>query len=146
MTCWDTPQIYLIVNTSRAVIPFLYSPELLLVKSESACYSFDDLKKDRRTPWKASAISVQELYARQHEVGDLVFFYHSMGTVAEPTGIYGIAKVATLAHADESAYDPKDEHYGCQAVKYRKEGKDPMWSCVDLEFVSKFAQPVTLEA
>jgi predicted RNA-binding protein with PUA-like domain len=33
--------------------------------------------------------------------GDLVFFYHSN---SDPNGIYGIAKVSTALHADESKF------------------------------------------
>jgi len=45
------------------------------------------------------------------KVGDLVFFYHSMGTVAEPTGIYGIAKVASHCACRRECLRSQDEHY-----------------------------------
>ena len=47
-------------------------------------------------------------------------------------------------HIDESALDPKDEHFDPKAVKYVKEGKEPLWVCVDVEFVKKLEKPVTL--
>ncbi|MBP9701364.1 MAG: EVE domain-containing protein [Candidatus Pacebacteria bacterium] len=114
-----------------------------LVKSEEQCYSIDDLKKEKRTAWEG----VRNFQARNFmkdgmKVGDLVLFYHSM---SDPTGVYGIAKVVSATHIDESALDPKDEHYDPKAVKYQKEGKDPLWVCVDLQFVSKFSKPVSLE-
>lgn len=113
-----------------------------LIKSEGNCYSIDDLKRDKRTPWEG----VRSFQARNYmkdgmKVGDLVFFYHSM---SEPTGVYGIAKVVSKPHIDESALNPKDEHYDAKAVKYVKEGKDPLWACVDVEFVKKFEKPVSL--
>lgn len=49
------------------------------------------------------------------------------------------------AHIDESALNPKDEHYDPKAIMYQMEGKEPLWSCVDVAFVKKFARPVSLE-
>ncbi len=114
-----------------------------LVKSEGNCYSIDDLKRDKRTSWEG----IRNFQARNFmkdgmKKGDPVLFYHSM---SDPTGVYGVAKVVSEAHIDESALDPKDEHYDVKAVKYEKEGKDALWSCVDLEFVKKFARPVSLD-
>lgn len=114
-----------------------------LVKSEGQCYSIDDLKKDKRTAWEG----IRNFQARNFmkdgmKEGDLVLFHHSM---SKPTGIYGVAKVVSEPHIDESSLDSKDEHFDPKAVKYVKEGKDPLWVCVDLEFVKKFPQPVSLE-
>ena len=114
-----------------------------LVKSEGQCYSINDLKRDKRTAWEG----IRNFQARNFmkdgmEIGDLVLFYHSM---SDPTGIYGIAKVISEPHIDMSALDPKDEHYDAKAAKYEQEGKEPLWSCVDLEFVKKFDRPISLE-
>jgi predicted RNA-binding protein with PUA-like domain len=114
-----------------------------LIKSEGSCYSIDDLRKDKKTPWTG----IRNFQARNYmkdcmSVGDLVLFYHSM---SDPTGVYGIARVASLPHIDESALDKKDEHYDPKAVKYEKEGKEPLWVCVDMEFVKKFSRPISLE-
>ena len=114
-----------------------------LIKSEGDCYSIDDLKRDRRTSWEG----VRNYQARNFmrdgmKVGDRILFYHSN---AEPSGVYGVAQVASTAHIDESALDPKDEHFDPKAVQYSKEGKEPLWSCVDVAFVSKFKNPVSLE-
>ena len=89
-----------------------------LIKSEGDCYSIDDLKKYRRTSWEG----VRNYQARNFmrdgmNVGDLILFYHSN---AEPSGVYGVAKVASTAHIDESALDPKDEHFDPKAVHYSK--------------------------
>jgi predicted RNA-binding protein with PUA-like domain len=113
-----------------------------LVKSEGNCYSIDDLKKDRKTAWEGIRNFQARNFMKSMKVGDLVLFHHSM---SDPTGVYGIAKVITEAHIDESALNPKDEHYDLKAVKYEKEGKEPLWSCVDLEFVKKFSKPVSLD-
>ncbi len=83
-------------------------------------------------------------FMKQMKVSDLLLFYHSSGGPKEPTGIYGVAKVLAEAHVDESALDLKDEHFDPKAVKYVKEGKDPLWMCVDVGFMEKLKRPVTL--
>ncbi len=114
-----------------------------LIKSEGSCYSIDDLKKDKRTSWTG----VRNFQARNYmrdgmKIGDLVLFYHSNDN---PSGVYGIAKVVSKPHIDESALDLKDEHYDAKAVKYKKEGKEPLWVCVDVAFVKKLKNPVSLD-
>jgi predicted RNA-binding protein with PUA-like domain len=111
-----------------------------LIKSEGSCYSIDDLKKDKKAPWTG----VRNFQARNFmrdkmALGDLVLFYHSNGTDAEPTGVYGIAKVASGPYADMTAFNSKDEHYD---PKSKKEA--PTWILVDMEFIEKFKNPVTL--
>lgn len=117
-----------------------------LVKSEGDCYSIDDLKKDGQAAWTGIRNFQARNYMRDGmKVGDLVLFYHSNGTPSAPSGVYGIARVAGAAHIDESALDSKDEHYDPKAVEYVRAGKDPLWMCVDLEFVKKLLEPVSLE-
>lgn len=111
-----------------------------LIKSEGNCYSIDDLKKDKKTPWEG----VRNYQARNFmmngmKVGDIAFFHHSNGDLVNPTGIYGLAKVVSKPHPDLSAQDKKNEHYDPKAT----EGK-PIWYCVDFGFVKKFAKPLTL--
>jgi predicted RNA-binding protein with PUA-like domain len=104
-----------------------------LIKSEGECYSIDDLKRDGRTAWTGIRNYQARNYMRDGmKVGDLILFYHSM---SDPTGVYGVAKVVSAPHLDETAKDPKDEHY------------DPKreWVCVDVAFVSKLDRPVSLE-
>lgn len=70
--------------------------------------------------------------------GDMALFYHSN---SKPNGIYGIAKVvSTVAHADDTQFDPKDDHYDATSDK-----NNPRWVCVDVAFVKKFTEPVSLE-
>ncbi|MEK7646134.1 MAG: EVE domain-containing protein [Patescibacteria group bacterium] len=129
-----------------------------LLKSEGSCYSIDDLARDRRTAWTGIRNFQARNYMRDGmKVGDLAFFYHSSGTPAEPTGIYGIAKIVGPAHLDETALDPKDEHYDAKmakAYKERNQGLVPRspelakdivgWVAVDIEFVEKFKKPIFL--
>ena len=114
-----------------------------LIKSEGGCYSIDDLKKDKQVAWEG----VRNFQARNFmrdgmRVGDLALFYHSSGTITNPTGVYGIAKVVKNAHIDETQFNKKDQHYDAKSIK-GNEAKSP-WMCVDFSFVKKFADVVTL--
>lgn len=127
-----------------------------LVKSEGECYSIDDLKRDcaaaksGAVPWsgirnyQARNFMRDGAIGKGMNIGDLVLFYHSGGSPSAPTGVYGIARVASAPHIDETALDKKDEHFDPRAVEYKKKGKEPLWVCVDMAFVKKFAEPVTL--
>jgi|GEM_PF-572593 len=113
-----------------------------LIKSEGSCYSIDDLVHDKRTTWTGIRNFQARNYMRDGmKVGELTFFYHSSGTSKDPSGIYGIAKIVDAAHVDETALDPKDEHYDPKAANYQNE---PLWVAVDVEFVKKFPQPILL--
>jgi len=111
-----------------------------LIKSEGGCYSIDDLKRDRKAPWTGVRNYQARNFMRDDmRAGDLVLFYHSNGTPESPTGIYGIAKVASKAHPDETQFDKKDMHYDPKAKP-----ELPIWACVDMAFVKKFKEPVNL--
>ncbi len=108
-----------------------------LMKSEGDCYAIDDLKADKRTAWTGVRnYMARNFMVRDMAVGDQVLFYHSS---SEPTGVYGLAKVVASAHVDETQFDKKDEHYDPKATR----GK-PIWQCVDVAFVRKFAEPIAL--
>ncbi len=91
-----------------------------LVKSDPETYSFERMKKEKKTFWDG----VHNYAARNHlkamKKGDLCFFYESMN--GEPS-IVGIVKVAK-------------EHYPDPA--------DATWVWVDLEFKETLKTPVTL--
>ena len=111
-----------------------------LIKSEGSCYSIDDLKRDKKTSWTGIRNYQARNFMRDDmRVGDLVLFYHSIGTSEHPSGVYGVAKVASKPHPDMTQFDKKDMHYEPKA-------KDslPIWVCVDVKFVKKFKRPVTL--
>ncbi len=125
-----------------------------LIKSESDCYSIDDLKRDTKTAWSG----VRNFQARNFmrdkmKVGDLALFYHSspsgagvgntrttLENLQTPIGVYGIAKVVSAPYADETAFDPKDEHYDAKS----KNKFEPTWMLVDFAFKKKFKKPITL--
>jgi predicted RNA-binding protein with PUA-like domain len=107
-----------------------------LLKSEPDTYSIDDLKRDKKTPWEG----VRNFQARNHmramKTGDLILFYHSS---TKPTGIAGIAKVASMPHTDESQFR-KGDYFEPRATREK-----PVWECVDVAFVEKAKQCITLE-
>ncbi len=108
-----------------------------LVKSEGGCYSIDDLKRDKRTSWTGIRNYQARNFMRDGmKKGDLVLFYHSEG---DPSGIYGLAKVASEPHPDETAFDKKDEHYDPKSKR-----EIPAWICVDLSYVKTFKEPLSL--
>ena len=118
-----------------------------LIKSEGDCYSIDDLKKEKVTAWTGVRNFQARNYMRDDmKVGDLVLFYHSSSkSESEPNGIYGIAKVGSKPHEDDTAFDVNDEHYDPNSIMNQLTGEDPTWVCVDMAFVKKFTKPFTLE-
>ena len=92
-----------------------------LMKSEPSAYSIDDLKRDKTTNWEG----VRNFQARnfmrdEMKAGDKVLFYASS---ADPSGVTGLAEVSGEA----------------------KPEKDPTWCMVELRFVAKFPEIVSLE-
>jgi predicted RNA-binding protein with PUA-like domain len=90
-----------------------------LIKSEPTCYSIDDFKRDKKTSWSGVRNYQARNFIRSMRVGDLAIFYHSS---ANPPAAVGIAKVVKAPYAE----------------------KDPLWSTVDIAFVEKFKEPLTL--
>ncbi|MDA1335117.1 MAG: EVE domain-containing protein [bacterium] len=110
-----------------------------LCKTEPTSYSIDDLKRDQRTEWNGVRNYQARNFIRDDmKVGDKVFIYHSN---TEPIGIVGIAKVCQESHPDISALDKKDNHYDPKSKK-----DSPIWFNVDLCFVKKYKETITLKA
>ena len=109
-----------------------------LMKCEPSAYTIDDLARDGTTSWEG----VRNFQARnfmrdQMQVGDPVLFYASN---ADPSGVTGLATIARAGYPDPFAW--KKGH------KYFDEGssKDkPIWYTVDIAFVEKFPEIVSLE-
>jgi predicted RNA-binding protein with PUA-like domain len=93
-----------------------------LMKSEPESFSIDDLAKapKKTTCWDGVRNYQARNFMRSMEIGDQVFFYHS--------------------NADHTALDPKDKHYDQKATP-----SNPIWEMVDIKFVRKFDEPLTLE-
>ncbi len=107
-----------------------------LFKSEPHAYSFEQLEKDRTTPWSG----VRNFQARNNmmemRIGDLGFFYHS--GIAEPAAV-GIVRVVREAYPDFTAWEKGGEYYDRRSPQHK-----PMWQMVDVEYVEPLQHPVTL--
>jgi predicted RNA-binding protein with PUA-like domain len=114
---------------------FNMTKQFWLMKSE--CYTIDDLKYDKKAAWTGVRNYQARNFMRDNmQIGDEILFYHSN---AEPSGIYGLAKVVSKPHADPTALDKKDDHYDPKSTKAK-----PIWECVDVAFVKKFKEPISL--
>lgn len=92
-----------------------------LIKSEPDAYSWDQLKKDKKTAWTGVRNYAARNNLKAMKKGDLCFFYHSN----EGKEIVGIAKVIK-----ESYQDPTT--------------KEDAWVCVDVEPFMQLKKPVGL--
>lgn len=112
--------------------------KLWLMKSEPDVFSIDDLARDRRTTWEGVRNYQARNFMRDEmKVGDLVLYYHSNAT---PPGVAGVARVACEAYPDPTQFDPKSDYYDEGSKK-----DDPRWLMVDLEFVEKLPELVSLD-
>ncbi len=107
-----------------------------LMKTEPDAYSFERLEKDGTTSWTG----VRNFQARNNmmEMGldDLALFYHS--SVAQPAAV-GICKVVRTAYPDFTQFDRNSEYFDGRAKPEK-----PLWFMVDVAYVERFANPVTL--
>ncbi|MFN8178379.1 MAG: EVE domain-containing protein [bacterium] len=108
-----------------------------LMKSEPDAYSIDDLAKDKRAPWTGVRNFQARNHLREMRPGDLVLFYHSS---AEPPGVAGLARVASEAYPDPTAFDKRSDSYDPKSDRAK-----PTWFVVDVEFVAKLPRLVPLE-
>ncbi len=109
-----------------------------LMKSEPNVYSIDDLESQGTTHWEG----VRNYQARNTmrddmKKGDLVLFYHSN---AKPPGVAGIAKVCRESYPDHTAWDEKSKYFDKRSTP-----ENPVWMMVDVEFVERFEDVVSLE-
>lgn len=97
-----------------------------LMKSEPSAYSIDDLARDGTTNWNGIRNYQARNFMRDEmRVGDRVLFYASN---ADPSGVTGVAEVVREGYPEP--------HPANEAAT---------WSMVDIRFVEKFANVVSLE-
>jgi predicted RNA-binding protein with PUA-like domain len=109
-----------------------------LMKSEPEEYSISDLKNDITEFWDGIRnYQVRNMFRDEFEVGDLALFYHS--NAGKETGVVGIMKVSKEAGTDPTQFDPKSAHPDLKS----KPG-NPRWLGVEVTFVEKFDQVLTL--
>jgi len=109
-----------------------------LMKSEPDVYSIDDLERDGRESWEGVRNYQARNFMREMIEGDLVIFYHSN---AKPPGAAGVGRICRQAYPDDTQFNKKSKYYDAKSKK-----EDPRWSLVDVEFVEKFGEPVSLQA
>jgi predicted RNA-binding protein with PUA-like domain len=110
-----------------------------LLKSEPSAYSIDDLARDGTTAWTGVRnYQARNLMRDQMQVGDGVLFYHSS---SDPTGVAGLAEVVKGAYPDPSQFDRKSPYHDAKSAP-----DAPIWFLVDVGFVERFAEVVTLAA
>lgn len=109
-----------------------------LMKSEPDVFSIDDLKKVKKEPWDGVRnYQARNFMMNDMKEGDEILFYHSR---VKPMGIYGTAKVSKEAFPDPSQFDTKNKYFEKRATKEK-----PVWFCVEVAFVEKFTNPVSLD-
>jgi predicted RNA-binding protein with PUA-like domain len=115
-------------------------PNHWLMKSEPGEFSIDDLRArpSKSEPWDGVRnYQARNMMRDEMKPGDEVFFYHS---ACEEPGIVGIAKIASKAYPDPTAFDPKDKHYDPKSDR-----DNPRWFLVDVEFVRKLERTIALK-
>lgn len=110
-----------------------------LVKTEPSVYSIDDLARDGRTAWDGVRnFQARNLLRDEMAVGDPVLVYHSN---ADPLAIVGLARVASEAYPDATAFDRRSPYHDPRSKK-----DAPTWFVRDLQHVQTFAAPLERQA
>jgi len=94
-----------------------------LIKSDPETYSFELMKKEKKTFWNGVRNYAARNNMRAMKKGDLLFFYESMN--GEPS-IVGITKIVKEAYQDPTT-------------------DEVAWVCVDVQYVSHMKRSVTLK-
>jgi predicted RNA-binding protein with PUA-like domain len=109
-----------------------------LMKSEPDSFAIQDLQKVSQEPWSGVRNYQARNFMRDEmQVGDRVLFYHSN---AKPSGVAGLATVASKAYPDPTQFDVHSEYFDPQATT-----SGPRWFLVDVRFVRAFTQVLALE-
>ncbi len=111
-----------------------------LMKSEPSTFGVDDLEKapKRTTCWDGVRnYQARNMLRDEFSKGDLAFLYHSS---CEVPGIVAVMKVTRPGYPDESAFDPKHDHYDPDS---RRDA--PRWFMVDVRLERRFSRVITLE-
>jgi predicted RNA-binding protein with PUA-like domain len=111
-----------------------------LMKSEPSTFGVDDLEKapKRTTCWDGVRnYQARNMLRDEFAKGDLAFLYHSS---CEVPGIVAVMKVTRPGYPDETAFDPKHDHFDPDS---RREA--PRWFMVDVRLERRFSRVITLE-
>ncbi|MCC7127012.1 MAG: EVE domain-containing protein, partial [Acidobacteria bacterium] len=108
-----------------------------LMKCEPSSYDIDDLQRDGVTSWEGVRNYQARNFMRDDmQEGDGVLFYASN---ADPSGLTGLGRIARAGYPDHFAW--KNGHkYFDETSRPSK----PVWFMVDVGFVERFPQIVSL--
>lgn len=107
------------------------------MKSEPDAYSIDDLERDGINMWEGCRnYTVRNFMRDKMKPGDRAFFYHSS---VSPAGIVGIMEIVSEGYPDPTQFDPNSDY--CDP---KSDPKNPRWMTIDVKFVEKFEQIVTI--
>lgn len=112
-----------------------------LMKSEPETFSIDDLraKYPATEPWDGVRnYQVRNMMRDEMQPGDRAFFYHSN---CKPPGIAGELEIVSMGYADRTAFDPESDYFDAKSTETQ-----PRWFCVDVRFVKKYRQLISLDA
>lgn len=109
------------------------------MKSEPDVFSIDTLKNKKKSGWDGVRNYQARNFMRDNmKKGDTVLFYHSS---CEIPGVAGLARVSKESHPDPTQFDAQSDYFDPKATK-----ENPRWFMVEVEFVEKFDQVVTLQS
>ena len=109
-----------------------------LMKSEPEVFGIAELERDGTTGWEGVRNALARNFMRDHmRPGDRILFYHSN---AAPSGVAGLAEVASTPLPDPSQFDSRSEYFDAGSSP-----DAPRWMMVKVAFVERFAQVVPLE-
>jgi predicted RNA-binding protein with PUA-like domain len=109
-----------------------------LMKCEPSAYTIEDLERDRTTGWEGVRNYQARNFLRDSfGEGDRVLFYASN---AEPSGVTGVAEVVRSGYPDPFAFTKGHKYHDPES-----DPSNPVWYTVDLGFVERFPQIVSLE-
>lgn len=113
-------------------------PQYWLLKSEPDVFSIADLQRVGVEPWTGVRNYQARNYMwKQMRVGDLCLFYHSN---AQPPGIAGLARVASLPYPDETQWQEDSEYFDARSTR-----ESPRWWLVDVAFEQCFETLIPLQ-
>ncbi len=108
-----------------------------LMKCEPEAYTIDALARDGTTSWEGVRNFQARNFLREMRVGDLALFYASN---ADPSGAVGVVEVSREAYPDPVQFQKGQEYHDPTSRKEK-----PKWYTVDVRFVEKLPQIVSLE-
>ncbi|MBK9185039.1 MAG: EVE domain-containing protein [Moraxellaceae bacterium] len=107
-----------------------------LMKSEPSVFGIEHLAQQGVALWDGVRNYQARNFLRQMKKDDMAFFYHSNCKVA---GIVGLMRIAREGYADPTQFDPEHKYFEPKSTL-----DNPRWTGVDVEFVQKFEQTLSL--